>query len=75
MMTFLDGAIYTWGSNLHGQLGHGAINTICNIVNVPKWVESIRPLNFTKISAGGAHTYALTISGALFGWGKNRWVL
>ena len=75
MIAFSDGAIYTWGSNLHGQLGHGAINTKCNIVNVPKCVESIRPLNFTKISAGGTHTFALTISGALFGWGKNRWVL
>lgn len=67
----LDGAVYTWGSNQYGQLGHGTAGVSSNLSR-PQYIQSIRSLYFVKIAAGGSHSFALTISGAPFGWGRNR---
>ena len=65
-----DGAVYTWGSNQYGQLGHG---TASGLNRLPQYIQTIRCLHFVKIAAGGSHSCALTVSGALFGWGRNRY--
>lgn len=63
-----EGAVYTWGSNFYGQLGLG--NVAGNRDN-PQIVSSLRSLAMSQIQAGGNHSFCLTVSGALFGWGKN----
>lgn len=68
-----DGAVYTWGSNSAGQLGHGG--DIGNNSAQPRAIASIRNLHITKLAAGGLYSFALTVSGALFGWGCNRFAI
>ncbi|XP_006630787.1 probable E3 ubiquitin-protein ligase HERC4 isoform X1 [Lepisosteus oculatus] len=61
--------IFSWGQNKYGQLGlgndaksHSSPQLICSLLGLP----------FAQISAGGAHSFALTLSGAVFGWGRNK---
>ncbi|KAK3696531.1 hypothetical protein QZH41_015897 [Actinostola sp. cb2023] len=61
------GHLFSWGQNSNGQLGVG----IPGDQYEPSPVSSLRGVPFALINAGGAHTFALTTSGALFGWGKN----
>ena len=49
-----DGALYTWGKNLNGQLGHGHTAT----VQEPTVVEAL-PRRVAWVSCGGAHTAVL----------------
>jgi alpha-tubulin suppressor-like RCC1 family protein len=60
------GAAYCWGSNGDGQLGAPSI---------PSWahqpVAVTGNLAFTQISAGDAHTCAITAAGGAYCWGDN----
>ena len=38
----------------------------------PQHVQSLQGIPFVQIAAGGAHSFALTQSGAVFGWGRNK---
>ncbi|XP_043912312.1 probable E3 ubiquitin-protein ligase HERC4 isoform X2 [Protopterus annectens] len=60
--------IYAWGQNKYGQLGIGHSKNQSS----PQLVKSLIGLPFMQISAGGAHSFALTLSGAVFGWGRNN---
>ena len=68
----LDGRVFAWGENTYGQVGVGAKNP--NIAT-PYEVSSIASCPIYLVTAGGAHSFALTVSGTLFGWGKNEYVL
>ncbi len=59
------GAAYTWGSNLHGELGDGTI--------VPKSspVAVVGGLTFADVKAGYGFFYGVTTSGAIYSWGDN----
>ncbi|XP_074531640.1 putative E3 ubiquitin-protein ligase HERC4 [Halichoeres trimaculatus] len=63
------GQVFSWGQNRFGQLGLG-INgqSICS----PQIIQSLHGVPFAQLSAGGAHSFALTLSGAVFGWGRNK---
>lgn len=64
------GQVYTCGSNLHGQLGHG--DTLER--PIPRKVERFSSLGpVVQISAGVSHTMAVTEDGTLysFGYGSN----
>ena len=37
----------------------------------PSEITSLPGLPVAQIACGGAHTFALTFSGTVFGWGKN----
>lgn len=63
------GQIFSWGQNRYGQLGLG---TNGQSVSTPQMVQSLQGVPFAQISAGGAHSFALTLSGAVFGWGCNK---
>ncbi|XP_036402620.1 probable E3 ubiquitin-protein ligase HERC4 isoform X1 [Megalops cyprinoides] len=63
------GKIYSWGQNKYGQLGLG--NNGKNVTS-PHIIPSLVGIPFAQISAGGAHSFALTLSGAVFGWGRNK---
>uniref|UniRef100_A0A6Q2X624 HECT domain-containing protein n=1 Tax=Esox lucius TaxID=8010 RepID=A0A6Q2X624_ESOLU len=63
------GQVYSWGQNRYGQLGLGSAG---QGVSTPQVIQSLQGIPFLQISAGGAHSFALTLSGAVFGWGRNN---
>lgn len=66
---FVDGRLFAWGSNSHGQLGLGKE---CPSQASPQRVRSLDGIPLTQVAAGGAHSFALSLSGDSFGWGSNR---
>uniref|UniRef100_A0A9J8BHS0 HECT and RLD domain containing E3 ubiquitin protein ligase 4 n=1 Tax=Cyprinus carpio carpio TaxID=630221 RepID=A0A9J8BHS0_CYPCA len=63
------GQIFSWGQNKYGQLGLGMQGAG---VSSPQVVQSLQGVPFAQISAGGSHSFGLTLSGAVFGWGSNK---
>uniref|UniRef100_A0A4W4EWM4 HECT domain-containing protein n=1 Tax=Electrophorus electricus TaxID=8005 RepID=A0A4W4EWM4_ELEEL len=63
------GQIFSWGQNRYGQLGLGKEG---NGVSTPQVIQSLLGIPFAQIAAGGAHSFGLTLSGAVFGWGRNK---
>nr|UVH33433.1 HERC7 [Carassius auratus] len=63
-----DGQLFVWGENSHGQLGlgKGELSTLS-----PQPLKSMCGIPLAQISAGGDHSFVLSLSGVVFGWGKN----
>ena len=66
---FTGGQVFTWGLNMYGQLGVGSNEK--KIIHA-KHVKVLSSYAVVQVAAGGNHTFALTISGFVFAWGKNR---
>uniref|UniRef100_A0A674P0C5 HECT and RLD domain containing E3 ubiquitin protein ligase 3 n=1 Tax=Takifugu rubripes TaxID=31033 RepID=A0A674P0C5_TAKRU len=64
-----DGQLFTWGQNTSGQLGLGKGEPSKLF---PQPLKSLAGIPLAKITAGGDHSFALSLSGAVFGWGKNK---
>ncbi|KAL7982105.1 hypothetical protein Chor_001162 [Crotalus horridus] len=64
-----DGRVFSWGQNIHGQLGLGkglpSQATPCNI-------SSLAGIPVAQVAAGGAHSFVLSHSGVVYGWGRNN---
>lgn len=69
MFLLSGGQIFSWGQNQYGQLGLG---TNGQSISTPQNIQSLQGIPFAQISTGGAHSFALTLSGAVFGWGRNK---
>ncbi|XP_056137440.1 probable E3 ubiquitin-protein ligase HERC3 isoform X2 [Lampris incognitus] len=63
-----DGQVYVWGRDTCGQLGLGKGNP--NTVP-PTHLKCLSAVPVVQICAGGEHSFSLTLSGAVLGWGKN----
>ncbi|KAM8924385.1 putative E3 ubiquitin-protein ligase HERC4 isoform 3-T3 [Pelodytes ibericus] len=61
--------VFAWGQNRYGQLGFGFE---LKKETTPRQIKSLSGIPFSQIAAGGAHSFALTLSGAIFGWGRNK---
>ncbi|XP_006889079.1 PREDICTED: probable E3 ubiquitin-protein ligase HERC4 isoform X3 [Elephantulus edwardii] len=61
--------VFCWGQNKYGQLGLGLD---CNKQSSPQLIKSLLGIPFMQVAAGGAHSFVLTLSGAIFGWGRNK---
>ncbi|KAM9325224.1 putative E3 ubiquitin-protein ligase HERC4 [Gastrophryne carolinensis] len=64
-----EGDLFSWGENRYGQLGLGYE---VKKEMVPRHLKSLSGIPFLQIAAGGAHSLALTLSGAVFAWGRNK---
>ncbi|KAM3624607.1 uncharacterized protein V6R79_025462 [Siganus canaliculatus] len=64
-----DGQLFTWGQNTSGQLGLGKGEPSKLF---PHPLKSLAGIPLAKITAGGDHSFALSLSGAVFGWGNNK---
>ncbi|XP_055576779.1 probable E3 ubiquitin-protein ligase HERC3 [Falco cherrug] len=62
------GELFTWGQNAHGQLGVGS-QTTC--IPEPQLVERLKGISLAQIAAGRAHSAVVSLSGAVYSWGKN----
>lgn len=62
------GELYGWGSNVYGQLGLGIPN---ESVPNPTLIKTLVGLPIAVIACGANHSFALSKSSAVFGWGKN----
>ena len=60
-----DGAVWSWGHGGYGQLGHGDWQNQLQ----PKKVEAFGGQRVVAVSAGLAHTLAITTDGAVWSWG------
>ncbi|KAG2465529.1 HERC3 ligase, partial [Polypterus senegalus] len=63
-----DGQLFAWGQNTNGQLGLGKGES--NKIS-PQPLRSLAGVPLAQISAGGGHSFAVSLSGAVFGWGRN----
>ncbi|XP_073978964.1 HECT and RLD domain containing E3 ubiquitin ligase 4 isoform X2 [Rhodnius prolixus] len=63
------GDLFAWGSNEHGQLGLGLK---VKSVPQPSLVTSLNGLPISLIACGAYHSFVISKSGAVYGWGKNR---
>ncbi|KAJ8781764.1 hypothetical protein J1605_010748 [Eschrichtius robustus] len=64
-----DGQVFSWGKNSHGQLGLG--KKFPSQAS-PQRVRSLEGIPLAQVTAGGAHSFALSLSGTSFGWGSNN---
>ncbi|XP_077157025.1 putative E3 ubiquitin-protein ligase HERC6 isoform X2 [Paroedura picta] len=64
-----DGRVFSWGQNFHGQLGIGkAISSH----GQPQHVSALDGIPLAQVAAGGAHSFALSLLGVAYGWGRNN---
>ncbi|XP_058403470.1 E3 ISG15--protein ligase HERC5 [Diceros bicornis minor] len=62
------GELFSWGQNLYGQLGVGRT---FDSTPTPQIVERLSGVPLVQISAGEAHSMALSMSGNVYSWGRN----
>jgi len=71
-----EGHVFAWGRNWGGQLGNGRGDfRTGNSSSVPVRVRGVGDNgyleNIAAISAGGEHSLAVAIDGAVYSWGRN----
>ncbi|ETW04506.1 hypothetical protein, variant 2 [Aphanomyces invadans] len=66
----LNGHVYSWGSNVNGQLGLECPNV--SMVPTPTLVEDLVGTYISAVASGDGHSLALTSSGQVYSWGSNR---
>ncbi|XP_034391869.1 probable E3 ubiquitin-protein ligase HERC4 [Cyclopterus lumpus] len=62
------GQVYTWGRDSRGQLGLGSS---ASRSDSPQLLRSLSALPLVQVAAGGEQSFALSVSGGVFGWGGN----
>jgi len=60
-----DGSVWSWGEGEFGRLGHGDQQSQL----LPQKVEAFAGQRVLSVSAGGAHSIAITADGAVWSWG------
>ena len=60
----LDGVCFTWGCNDEGSLGREGDKSLLYMPGAVSLPEKV-----TCVAAGGSQTFAVTLSGKVYGWG------
>ncbi|KAL3877452.1 hypothetical protein ACJMK2_035156 [Sinanodonta woodiana] len=63
-----NGMIFSWGDNRFCQLGLG--NSMENS-DKPNPIQCLQGIPVAQVATGGCHSFILSQSGQVFGWGKN----
>ena len=63
-----SGELWSFGSNIYGNCGLGYTS---EKVTKPTLVKSLAGIPIAFLACGGNHSFAISKSGAVFGWGKN----
>ncbi|KAL7678858.1 putative regulator of chromosome condensation 1/beta-lactamase-inhibitor protein II [Plasmopara halstedii] len=71
--TDINGHVFTWGSNLRGQLGYTSSETSIRAGKMPSALESLRGLYVSSVACGEYHSLALTADGCVYSWGCNKY--
>jgi len=64
-LAIVDGSLWAWGSNWHGQLGDETTDNRARPVQIGTYT------NWASVAVGGGHTVALKNDGSLWAWGYN----
>ncbi|XP_033239286.1 probable E3 ubiquitin-protein ligase HERC4 isoform X1 [Drosophila pseudoobscura] len=64
------GELYSWGYNIYGQLGVQSPKDLPHF-NAPVQLTTILGTSLATIACGGNHSFLISKSSAVFGWGKN----
>ncbi|XP_034137054.1 probable E3 ubiquitin-protein ligase HERC4 isoform X1 [Drosophila guanche] len=64
------GELYSWGSNIYGQLGVQSPKELAHC-NYPLKLTTVLGIPLATIACGGNHSFLISKSSAVFGWGKN----
>ncbi|XP_015266274.1 PREDICTED: probable E3 ubiquitin-protein ligase HERC6 [Gekko japonicus] len=64
-----DGRVFSWGQNSYGQLG---IGKEVSSQGRPQHIPALDGIPLAQVAAGGAHSFALSLSGVAYGWGRNH---
>jgi len=64
-----DGAVWSWGGGRGGRLGHGDQQDQL----LPKKIEAFAGQRVVAVSAGDAHSLALTADGGAWSWGYGEY--
>ena len=63
------GTLFTFGSGMHGQLGHGPA---FQDISLPKLVSTLQGKFLTTVSCGESHTAVVTKDGEMYTFGDGR---
>ncbi|MCF7924822.1 MAG: hypothetical protein K9L64_06955, partial [Candidatus Izimaplasma sp.] len=66
-----EGRLFTWGSNLYGQLGDGTIASKSTPTDITGQFGLASGENIIQVSLGKYHSLAITSEGRIFTWGLN----
>ncbi|KAH8255246.1 hypothetical protein KR038_007527 [Drosophila bunnanda] len=65
------GLLYSWGSNIYGQLGVNIPDELM-YSNHPVRLSTLLGIPLAAIACGGNHSFLISKSSAVFGWGRNN---
>jgi hypothetical protein len=65
------GLLYTWGTGMHGQLGHGTTKTLL----APAAIRDLYDMSVAvvDVSCGMYHNALISVAGECFTWGSNKY--
>ncbi|XP_047453396.1 probable E3 ubiquitin-protein ligase HERC3 [Mugil cephalus] len=63
------GQVFTWGQDSKGQLGLGKRKAGAGS---PQQLRALSAIPVVHVAAGGEQSFALSVSGGVFGWGGNH---
>ncbi|HEY1914460.1 MAG TPA: hypothetical protein VGH27_02690 [Streptosporangiaceae bacterium] len=63
-----NGELYAWGNDEYSQLGDGRTG----VQPSPEEVFAPAGVSYAELASGGATTYGITSSGAVYAWGYNK---
>ena len=66
------GALFSWGSDTFGQLGHGNTASGKSFLSSPTKVNYFKRMNVVGVAAGESHSVCFSSDGEVYSWGSNK---